>query len=114
MLQTNRSPRFERTRDADFKIKRDAELNIKFERELYMQRAPRLRTLYYGLKVNHPRHVATVHPLSFLIRRIVFAAVIVLMARASFIGVFLLIGTCIFMLGYALNEFQWQDSIINY
>ena len=37
------------------------------------------RTLFYGLKKNHPHNVAIVHPLLFLIRRIIYSIVIVYM-----------------------------------
>ena len=81
-----------------------------FERELYKTRNPRMKTLYLGLKMNHPRHVALVHPLAFLTRRILFAAIIIFMVNISLynvIGVFLLLLTCLFMLGFVLSEWQW-------
>ena len=95
----------------------EAELNVAFERELYKTRHPRLKTLYTGLKMNHPRHVALVHPLAFLLRRILFAVIIVFMVNLMvhcIFGVFLLMLTCLFMLGYVLHEWQWQSNWISY
>ena len=95
----------------------EAELNVAFERELYKTRHPRLKTLYTGLKMNHPRHVALVHPLAFLLRRILFAAIIVFMVNLMvhcIFGVFLLMLNCFFMLGYVLHKWQWQSNYISY
>jgi len=85
----------------------EAELNIAFERELYKTRHPRFKTLYYGLKMNHPHYVALVHPVVFLLRRILFATIIVFMVNFmvyNILGVFLLMLTCFLMLGYVLCE----------
>ena len=64
----------------------------------------RYKTLYYGLKMNHARNVAIVHPIMFTFRRLFYALSIVFLANSSFIGLLLfLVGTLI-MLGYALHE----------
>ena len=76
-----------------------------------------MKTLYLGLKMNHPRHVALLHPLAFILRRILFAAIIIFMVNVSLyniLGVFLLLGTCLFMLGFVLSEWQWQSQWISY
>ena len=44
-----------------------------------MQISKRYRTLHYGLKRNHERNVAIVHPLMFILRRVIYALVIVFM-----------------------------------
>ena len=38
------------------------------------------RTLFYGLKWNHEHNVAMVNPLAFVLRRVLYALVIVFMA----------------------------------
>ena len=78
-----------------------------------IEKPTRYKTLYYGLKLNHVRNVAIVHPLMFTLRRICYALTIVLIPNWPLIGTWiLLIGTLV-MLGYALVEWQWQQPIIN-
>lgn len=72
------------------------------------------KTLHYGLKRNHERHVAVVHPLMFLLRRVVYALVIIFMDDIMVWGVFIVMANCMLMLAYALSENPWQDSLINY
>ena len=91
----------------------EARLNVKFERELYKQRPAYIKTLYFGLKMNHPRHVAIIHPLCFLGQRVILSIVIVFMAKIPAFGLHLFLTTCLFSFGYGLSEHQWQDSIIN-
>ena len=38
-----------------------------------IEKPKRFKTLYYGLKLNHPRNVALIHPLIFTLRRIIYA-----------------------------------------
>ena len=69
-----------------------------------IEKPTRYKTLYYGLKLNHVRNVAIVHPLMFTLRRVLYALTIVLMPNWPLIGTWiLLIGTLV-MLGYALVE----------
>ena len=39
----------------------------------------RYKTVFYGLRKNHPHNAALVHPMTFLLRRIAYAAIIVFM-----------------------------------
>ena len=64
----------------------------------------RYKTLYYGLKLNHPRNVAIIHPLMFTIRRIVYALSIVLLAKYPLFGVWILLGGTILMIAFAVTE----------
>ena len=74
----------------------------------------RHETLYYGLKLNHAKNVAIVHPLMFTLRRIIYALSIVLIATLPLIGVWImLIGTLV-MLAYVFTEWQWKARIINH
>ena len=50
----------------------------------------------------------------FLIRRIIYAIVIVYMAEQMVWGVVVVMMSCLFMLAYALSEWQWKDQLINY
>ncbi len=73
----------------------------------------RYKTLYYGLKRNHPRNVAVMHPLMFMMRRIIYALTIVFMDEIPIWGVFIFMGYTLLMLGYVLSEHQWKDRVIN-
>lgn len=72
------------------------------------------RTLFFGLRRNHERNVAVVHPLMFLMRRVIYALVIVFLDNVMWWGVFLVMLSCLVMLSYACTEWQWKDRIINY
>ena len=72
------------------------------------------KTLFYGLKKNHPHNVAIVHPLSFLLRRILYAIIIIFTTEEnSFFGALILLLTSLFMMTLVLLEAQWQDTLIN-
>ena len=78
---------------------------------------PEYRTLFYGLKKNHPHNVAVAHPLSFLLRRVLYSLVIVFMAASKLsvlYGCMLLLLTCVWMLVLILMEGQWEESMINW
>ena len=90
--------------DAFYYKEKEAKLNLKYESKVE-SRNYSLKALYFGLKVNHPRHVAVVHPLAFLLRRVIYACIIVLLDKQPLIGSFGLMLTCLFMLGYVFTEF---------
>ena len=72
------------------------------------------RTLFYGLKPNQERSSAIVHPFMFLLRRVIYALVIVCLVETYLWGVFVVMFSCLCMLAFALTEFQWKDRIINF
>ena len=53
------------------------------------------------------------HPLMFIMRRVIYALVIVFMDKVMIWGVIIVMICCLIMLAYALSEHQWKDSIIN-
>ena len=67
----------------------------------------RYKTLYDGLKLNQERNVAVVHPLSFLLRRVLLATTVVYLGDVRHTGLFLFMGYTLFMLSYACVEHQW-------
>ena len=79
-----------------------------------IEKPNRYKTLYYGLKLNHPRNVAVIHPLMYTTRRIVYSLSIVLLANYPLFGVWILLGGTICMIAYAVTEMPWRDSIINH
>lgn len=54
-----------------------------------------------------------IHPLMFLLRRFIYAFVIVFMDEIMHWGVVIVMTCTLMMLAYALSEFQWKDSLIN-
>ena len=72
------------------------------------------QTLFYGLKVNHPHNVAVVHPLSFLLRRIVYSLVIVCSSRGSaFFSSLVMLLIAMFMIAMVASEAPWVQPLIN-
>ena len=66
----------------------------------------RYKTLFLGLKLNHPKNATVIHPICFLLRRIILALTIVFMRDQSS-NIFCLLITMshtLFMLGYVWNE----------
>lgn len=88
------------------------EARIRLELESLVQVNPRYKTLFYGLKRNHPHSAAVVHPLLFMLRRLVYAAIAIFCLSVPIVGVFILSLTCVIMLGYVLVEQQWEDQLI--
>ena len=78
-----------------------------------VQEPERIKTLYYGLKRNHPRNVAVIHPLMFVVRRIVYAAMIVGMDQVPLFATHVFMFMTLVMLGFVLSEHQWKDRVIN-
>ena len=94
------------------KMREEAQLRVKIESRV--QLPPKYKTLYFGLKINHERYVAVIHPLMFLLRRIIYAVVIVYMAEQMICSVVVVMISCLIMLAYALSEWQWKDKFMNF
>lgn len=72
------------------------------------------RTLFYGLKLNHEHNVAIVHPLAFLLRRVIYALVIIFMVDSNVVfGCLIILVTCLFMMAFVAHEAPWSDKSIN-
>lgn len=72
------------------------------------------KTLLYGLRHNHSYKIAVLHPLAFLLRRILYATVIVFSSEENiFWGAFAMLLTCLFMMALVWSKTPWQDAYIN-
>ena len=60
------------------KMSREAHLRVKVADTVKPKSSQ--ETFYYGLKANHERNVAVVHPLMFMMRRITYTSAIVVFA----------------------------------
>lgn len=98
-------------RRLDHAMRKEARYRLKFEDTVESNQ--KFKTLHYGLKPNHERNVAVIHPIMYLLRRIVYALVIVFMSQVMFFGVIIVMFSCLGMLVYVLHEWQWKDRIIN-
>ena len=88
------------------------EAQIRIKLESLAKPSERYRTLFYGLKRNHPHSAAVVHPLIFLIRRILYSAIVLFMIQLSMIGAYILALVCLGMIAFIMVEKQWEDSLI--
>ena len=78
-----------------------------------VKRNPKYKTLTYGLKKNHPRNVAVLYPILYLLRRVLYTIAILFITQIPFIGVVILMFTCVTMLALLASEAQWKDPRIN-
>ena len=88
------------------------EAKIRIELESLVKVSDRYKTLFLGLKRNHPHSAAIIHPLVFLLRRIIYSAIALFCLSVPVIGVFILSFICVLMIGFILVEQQWEDSLI--
>ena len=95
----------QRPADLDTKVRPEAKRRLLLEDTV--KPAKGYKTLFYGLKRNHERNVAIVHPLMFLLRRVIYAIVIVFMGETMLFPVLIVMSCCLAMLAYALLEMQW-------
>lgn len=72
-------------------------------------------TLFYGLKQNHEHKVAVIHPLFFVLRRVLYSIVIIFMVGYNVIfGAMLLLLSTLAMMTFVATERQWEDKFINW
>lgn len=84
-------------------ILEEAKMRLRLQEKVKVN--PAYMTLFYGLKKNHPHNMAIVHPLAFVIRRIVYALVILFFVReVAFFGVLILLFTCLVMMIFLAVE----------
>ena len=60
------------------------------------------KTLFLGLKLNHPHNVAIMHPLFFLLRRVLYALIIVFLVDYPFFATTFLLLSCFAMLCFVV------------
>lgn len=100
------------------KMKLEAQRHVVYQDRVF-KRTQRYgyRTLFYGLKKNHAHNVAVVHPVAFLLRRVLYSLIIVFMARNELnvlFGCLLLLVPTLFMLVLIVLEHEWEDRMINW
>lgn len=89
------------------------EARIRVKLESLSKPSDRYRTLFYGLKRNHPHSAAVMHPLIFLLRRIFYTSIVLFMINLPIIGAYILCVICLGMLAFIIVEKQWEESVIS-
>ena len=54
-----------------------------------------------------------VYPILYLLRRVLYTVAILFIIRVPFVGIIVLMITCVAMLAMIASESQWKDSLIN-
>ena len=86
-----------------------SEAKLRLRLEDHVQVNPSYKTLFDGLKLNTEHNSAIVEPLAFLIRRIMYAVVIVFMPHLPQVAVSTLLVMCLMGLAFSLTEKPWKD-----
>lgn len=71
------------------------------------------RTLFNGLKLNTPRKVAIVHPLQYLVRRLIFVATAIYFVSMPVFSMLAFMSLTLVMLAQSLHEKQWKQPAVN-
>ena len=97
-----------------FSLQREARLRVALEDSVNVN--PAYKTLFLGLKQNHEHNMAVVHPITYVLRRILYAVVIVFMQgeNLTFFGAVSMQITCIIMLCIVAMEKQFSERLINW
>jgi len=66
------------------------------------------------LKKNNPHNVALIHPFLFVVRRLVYAAILIFMFQWPFFALVTLVVITLCLMAFLFNYKQWEDSLINY
>ena len=88
------------------------EAKLRTELESLVKVNPRYKTLFYGLRRNHPHMAAVTHPLIFLVRRIIYSAIVLFMFHLPIVGTYLLCTICVGVIAFVIVEQQWEDHLI--
>ena len=109
-------------------MSRDEETDRKEKRYLYLRRlarkrinlaekevavAARYNTLFHGLRKNTERDAAVLHLLSFVLRRVIFAVLIVGLASLLLTSTIVFLVMTFAVLAIACHEQQWEHWLIN-
>ena len=55
---------------------------------------------------------AVTHQLTFLLRRIIYSAIVLFMLQAPIVGTYLLCSICVGVIAFVAVEQQWEDPLI--
>lgn len=75
-----------------------------------MQVPKRYATLFNGLKLNTAHNSAVMEPLIFLVRRFLYAMMIVLLGHKPQVALMLMIALSVIVLAFNVAAKPWKDS----
>ena len=89
---------------------------IKTNWEKRVKVSPYYQTLYSGLRRNHEHGASSLYPLLYVLRRIVYAMVIVFLIEENMplFGTLILTISSLMMLAFTAMESPWESSALNY
>lgn len=90
------------------KIRKEAMLRLRLEDLVDLNQ--RYKTIFEGLKMNTAHNSAVIQPLSFMLRRIFYAALIVFMPHEPQVAMITLLSASVLMLAFAVHEKPWKDT----
>lgn len=93
------------------KARKDVKRRLKLEDKVKVNR--RYATVYQGLKLNTAHNSAVTQMFSFLLQRIIYAAVIVLCSQQPLFATSTMIIVSVCMLTFTVTEKPWKDSEVN-
>ena len=86
----------------------EAEKRLSIENDVQVPK--RYATLFNGLKLNTAHNSAVMEPLVFLVRRFLYAMVIVLLSHKPQVALMLMIGLSVVVLAFTVVEKPWKNS----
>ena len=92
----------------------EAKRRVELEESVIVNSA--YKTLFYGLKRNHTHHMAVIHPITFIVRRVLFAVILLHMQgeNVAFFGALMLLFGCMAILAIVSLEAQFIQRVINW
>lgn len=90
------------------KISREARLRLRLEDQVSVN--GRYETIFSGLKLNTAHNSALTEPIAFMIRRTIFAALIVFMPHMPQVATMALLVVCLAIFAMNLAEQPWKDT----
>lgn len=86
----------------------EAQLRLSIEKDVRVSK--RYSTLFNGLKLNTAHNSAVMEPLIFLVRRFLYAMLIVLLSHKPQVALMLMIGLSLLVLAFNISAKPWKDS----
>jgi len=93
------------------KMRGEARLKLSLEDQVRLNK--RYATVFDGLKLNTEHNSAVVEPLLFLLRRTIFATVIVFLPNAPLVAAMIMLVASVCVLAFTIVEQPWKDPAHN-
>ena len=74
----------------------------------------RYKTIFLGLKKNHPRNTAIVYPALFMVRRWLYVVSILMCVNYRMLGLYITLYASSIVFAYSLVEHPFEDYLLNW